>query len=408
MRNPFILAKPVQKKLKILLYGASGTGKTLAALTFPKCAYIDAEGGADLYAGRPGIQDFHILRTKGLSQLEQAISFIEQDKGATFETLIIDPITVFYDVEKQALTERNKNKWMDMQEWAKLNNRMKSVYNRLTNLPTHVIIIAREANEYEGEGFNLKKVGFKPDADKSLPYLVDFSIRMLPDHTGVIDKSRGYQFGNNGKIEKVQWSAFEPIANQFIDGDVIQYESEDEAGEKEAKRMSDRENAEAFYNQWINVEHPETKAPLTSEFITLTLGVNKLSQFDGTIDDANEKMQEAIKAIKDKMATKTLQDIDDSLAPAFEVGHKEASHGGVGPSLEVTAVNLDGTYECAITLTNGKKETVTKTYTDIRNWNASKKNSSTSVYGKKESKPVETVPTQEPLMDVSDPVGNLG
>lgn len=369
MRNPFMLAKPVQKKLKILLYGASGTGKTLASLTFPKCAYIDAEGGADLYAGRPGIQDFHILRTKGLSQLEQAISFIEQDKGATFETLIIDPITVFYDVEKQALTERNKNKRMDMQEWTKLNNRMKSVYNRLTNLPTHVIIIAREANEYEGEGFNLKKVGFKPDADKSLPYLVDFSIRMLPDHTGVIDKSRGYQFGNNGKIEKVQWSAFEPIANQFIDGDVIQYESEDEAGEKEAKRMSDRENAEAFYNQWVKVEHPETKTPLTSEFITLTLGVNKLSQFDGTIDDANEKMKEAIKAIQLSIETQTIQDTDDTLDPKYAIGYKSKGSNGLGAMLEVVGILPDGTYSCNITTTNGKvNEGMIKTESQINKW----------------------------------------
>ena len=372
MRNPFILAKPVQKKLKILLYGASGTGKTISALTFPKCAYIDAEGGADLYAGQPGIQPFHILRTKGLSALEQAITFIEQDNGATFETLIIDPITVFYDVEKQALTERNKNKRMDMQEWAKLNNRMKSVYNRLTNLPTHVIIIAREANEYEGEGYNLKKVGFKPDADKSLPYLVDFSIRLLPDHSAVIDKSRGYEFGNNGKLKKVEWSIFEPVANQFVTGDVIQYESEDEAGEKEAKRMSDRENAEAFYIHWSNTEHPETKAPLTSEFITLTLGVNKLSQFNGTIDDANEKMQEAIKAIKQKLEAKTLQDIDDTLAPSYEVGHVETPYSNRYPKLEVKSINLDGTYECEITLTNGNTETVTKTYTQISKWKTGK------------------------------------
>jgi len=38
MLNPFQLATPVAKKLKILFYGSSGSGKTIAALTFPRAA----------------------------------------------------------------------------------------------------------------------------------------------------------------------------------------------------------------------------------------------------------------------------------------------------------------------------------------------------------------------------------
>lgn len=298
MPNPFVLATPVQKKLKILLYGAPGTGKTLASLSFPKCAYIDSEGGADLYAGRPGIQPFHIFRTKGLSDLERAIQFIEIDNGATFETLIVDPITVFYDVEKQALTKSSKNQRMDMQGWTKLNNRMKSVYNRLTNLPVHVIIIAREAIEYEGEGLNLKKVGFKPDSDKSLPYLVDFSIRVLPNHSGVIDKSRGYEFGKNGKINKVQWEAFEPVANQFLDGDVIQHQSEDQASETEANQLSTLNNARAFMKRWREETDPVLGTKFIDSQILILLGVSKLSLFTGTVDEANKRMQSAIDSVK--------------------------------------------------------------------------------------------------------------
>lgn len=41
--NPFQSAELTARKLKILLYGNWGTGKTFAALTFPRVALIDAE-----------------------------------------------------------------------------------------------------------------------------------------------------------------------------------------------------------------------------------------------------------------------------------------------------------------------------------------------------------------------------
>lgn len=218
MQNPFKPAVAVQKKLKVLLYGAPGTGKTVAALSWPKPAVVDAESSTDMYRGRPGF-NFTVIDTKNISDLENAIKFVREDGGRSIETLVIDPITVFYDVLKEATARTAKNGELGFREWAKINNRMKAVYNSLTNLPVHVVVIARESTEYETVGGELRKTGQKADADKSLSYVFDFVVRMNPDHSGMVLKSRGTDLmGEKSTIKKVGWAAFEPIANQFVTG----------------------------------------------------------------------------------------------------------------------------------------------------------------------------------------------
>ena len=66
MKNPFKPAEATARFLKILLFGLSGTGKTIAALSFPGVAVVDAEGGTTLYRGRPGIPPFLVMDAKTL------------------------------------------------------------------------------------------------------------------------------------------------------------------------------------------------------------------------------------------------------------------------------------------------------------------------------------------------------
>lgn len=286
-RNPFVLATPVAKKLKVLLYGPSGSGKTLSALSFPKVAYINAEGGADMYAGREGIKPFHWFATKTVSDLEAALDYIEYDNGKDFQTLVVDPVTVFYDVLKAAAERASKDSTLGFREWAQINNRMKAVYNRLTNLPVHVVVIARETTEYEGQGNNLKKAGVKPDADKTLVYIFDFVVRMTPEHRGIVEKSRGMVLGSNGMLPTVDWTAFEPAAKAYTAGQAAKQESEEEASEKEAKQMArlTQEEAKALVNHWQN-------QTVTMPQVLQALGVEKFGEFAGTYDDAMKQVNQ--------------------------------------------------------------------------------------------------------------------
>ena len=262
MKNLFEEAKPVSRKLKIGMFGPSGSGKTYAALTFPRVAIVDAEGGSDLYAGRPGIPPFLVLRTKTVTDLRAAIQWVRADNGKSLDTLVIDPITVFYEVLKEATARTAKNGEMGFREWAKVNNTMKAVYNDLTSLPVHVIVIARETTEYEGTGNDLKKVGTKADADKSLTYMLDFVLRFNPDHSATVMKSRGSDLGERQRIERVAWGVFEKLATDIEQGRKVEQKSDDEAATAEALALEfqDQDIVTAFFTHWY--EKGLTKADL--------------------------------------------------------------------------------------------------------------------------------------------------
>lgn len=271
--NPFQPATKVSKRLKVLLYGGSGTGKTVAGLSFPRPAVIDSENGTDLYAGRDGVPAFSVWRIKTFQELEKAIEFIKGDNGKTFDTLVIDSISVFYDVQKEAAskTSTSKDNELGYREWAKINNRMVYLYNALTNLPVHVVCVAREAIEYETKGGNLTKVGTKPDADKRLVYMFDFIVRMTGDHGGDVIKSRGASQLKH--LPQVNWQAFEKIAGMFVDGKPVEAIDENTAAESDSAAFSNtrhwslEEGAMKRVYEWANTERGMSETEVTQAIL---------------------------------------------------------------------------------------------------------------------------------------------
>lgn len=306
-RSPFAPATNVAKKLKVLFYGPSGSGKTFAALSFPRVALVDAEGGADLYAGRSGIQPFAILRTKTVQQLREAILFMREDNGRTFDTLVVDPITVFYDVLKESTARITKNGDLGYREWARVNGQMKGLYNDLTQLPVHVVLIARESIEYEGAGGDLRKIGVKPDADKALPYLFDFVVRFNPDHSGLVVKSRGQQIGDSGVLRAVNWAAFEPASRTLADGDWIEHQSEEAAVEAVVQNELDDEDterltrltsadAERLFRKW-------RAQGLSDAHILAALQVKQARQYLGDFATADAQVSAWLKGAYEEVAS---------------------------------------------------------------------------------------------------------
>lgn len=289
--NPFKIATPTARYLKILLFGASGTGKTRAALSFPGCAVVDAEGGTTLYRGRPGIPEFLVMDAKTLPELESAISFIEADKGKTIKTLVIDPISVFYKVQREATAKTNKRGDMGFREWGKLNMRMSSLYTRLTNLPCHVLVVAREATEYEGAGDEMRKVGVKPDSDKDMVYIFDFVVHMQADHSGRVIKSRGADLGEGQRLKTVNWAAFESFAQAYASGQQPAQMTEDESAvaagaEAETRRdeFQDQDAVKAFVKGW-------QERGATIQDILMALQVDRLSQWTLGASEAHKAVR---------------------------------------------------------------------------------------------------------------------
>jgi len=174
-----------------MFFGGSGAGKTTLALKFPKPALLDLEGGADLYGGR---FDFGVLRATKCDEITAAVDWIAAHPSE-FETVIVDPITVYWDALQRKWSEvfllrnrgakghRHEFYELGPKEWMTIKADWREFLRKLLALDAHVIVTAREKPEYADTGF-MRQTGTTFDGEKSLPYLFDVVMRQYRDAEG--------------------------------------------------------------------------------------------------------------------------------------------------------------------------------------------------------------------------------
>lgn len=195
--NPFRPAEKVEPKIKALVFGGPGIGKTYFALSSPgKVAVIDTEGGTAFYAGRKGLSAFDVLPTKSFSDVKRAVEFLAAG-GHGYETLVIDPVTIIYEtLQGSALLRRveiNKRRHrgatevdeadLEQLDWGRIKRNYKQLMTALVNLPLHVIVTAREKEETRRnpQTGDFEQTGrMKPDAEKGTAYYFDIVLHLAP------------------------------------------------------------------------------------------------------------------------------------------------------------------------------------------------------------------------------------
>ena len=102
-----MLRKPNSRKkgLKMLVYGQSGTGKTVLGLSFPKIVAVDSEDGYAWYEGTDRAKNIvGILDTQSFEDLSNLLDDLE-DSIDEFDTLIVDSETKIHENIQEALIE---------------------------------------------------------------------------------------------------------------------------------------------------------------------------------------------------------------------------------------------------------------------------------------------------------------
>lgn len=178
----------VNKRLKLLLYGPAGCGKTTAAITFPQSYIIDCERGTDHYADLIHKATGVVLHSTDDAEIAaEIVSLLTEEHD--YRTLIIDPVTMIYQsiqekwnrrFEEDAHGRGKSQQEIDMADWGprfwgKVKSDMKRVESRLRRIDMNVIVTSHQKDIY-GDG--MKRLGVAPDAIKGADYLFDTVIRM--------------------------------------------------------------------------------------------------------------------------------------------------------------------------------------------------------------------------------------
>src|ERR1017187_4246782 len=88
----------IEKRLKAFFYGAAGSGKTTASISFPRPYLIDCERGAEneQYVEKLDAQGGAIFQTSDFNELIKEIRSLLSESHE-YKTLIIDPLTSVYN-----------------------------------------------------------------------------------------------------------------------------------------------------------------------------------------------------------------------------------------------------------------------------------------------------------------------
>lgn len=159
--------KPIDHKIKAVIYGAAGVGKTTFAATAPKPVFASAEGGLLSIADKnPDYTDI-----KSLKDLVDLLHYLKTEKH-DYETVIIDSITEINDIIKNEI-EKRSGRSMQLQDWGELSKKIKNILRSFRDLPMHVIFIAQEHNDMDESRINKIVPSLNGKAATEIAYFMD-------------------------------------------------------------------------------------------------------------------------------------------------------------------------------------------------------------------------------------------
>ena len=199
-------------KIKGMIFGASGYGKTWFSLTFPKPYYIDTEGGADL-----GHYQDRLKRAGGayLGVKDGSLSFetiIDQMKALAeekheFKTLIIDSVTKLYQTAISNEAERLGEKDAFGASKKPAIAGMRRLVNWASKLDMNIWLIAHETSEWGVDKNGMRsEIGKMADVWEKLQYELDLNLQVFkrgPARIAMVRKSRllGFPDGDQFPLE---------------------------------------------------------------------------------------------------------------------------------------------------------------------------------------------------------------
>jgi DNA polymerase III delta prime subunit len=213
-----------KSKLRILLEGASGSGKTLSALliakVFGRAVVIDTEkGSASLYADHPLLKgyEFDVLELEAPYTPERYIEAIKECEDAGCDVIIVDSLSQEWNGEGGCLEIQNKLGGR-FQDWAKVTPRHTKFIESILQSKCHIIATCRSKQGYVVDENTRKvtKVGMDPQQRDGLDFEMTTVFNLNENHMAEAKKDRTSLF--DGKEHVISEKTGEIFLNWLNSG----------------------------------------------------------------------------------------------------------------------------------------------------------------------------------------------
>lgn len=257
----------VQKRLKALFFGPAGSGKTTAAIQFPRPYLIDTEKGAEnsQYARIIEAAGGAVFQSNDFDEIVQEVTSLLAVKHP-YGTLCIDPITTVYDdliqkAENKVGTEFGRHYGEAKKQWKRLGN-------LLMRLDMNVIVTSHQKNLY---GDAMKVIGNTYDGPKGLDYLFDLVFEVGKrgtERVGIVRKSR-VETLPEGEVFPFSYAE---IAKRY-GGDVLERDAKPEElatpdqCRELAALLEPRRDGSELLDKWLTKAQAETPAEMSADAI---------------------------------------------------------------------------------------------------------------------------------------------
>lgn len=196
--------KPQERtpRLKAMMYGTAGVGKTMAAIQMPRPYVIDTEGGTEHYGEIIERSRGVVFPTNSIIEVIDEVKTLMVERH-DFLTLVIDPFTTLYEtILEQGASEVGTDFG---RHYGFAASHCKRLFNMLAHVDMNVIVTCHAKNEY-GDG--MKVIGRTFDGWRKLDYLFDAVFEIIRPHDkgarrAIVRKTRLGQFAD---MENFEWS----------------------------------------------------------------------------------------------------------------------------------------------------------------------------------------------------------
>ena len=131
----------IQSKIKALIYGQAGMGKTTLALSAPRPLLLDFDGGVNR------VNYAHQKDTVQVATFQEALDVLKEDLSE-YDTIIVDTIGKMMDfiITKVCGTSNPR-----IQDWGRINQEFSGFVRIASSLNKHLIFVAHRDVRKEGE-----------------------------------------------------------------------------------------------------------------------------------------------------------------------------------------------------------------------------------------------------------------